>query len=409
MMRVLRGSSFFAALLLTWSAAAHGESHVQHELYLDAMQSIIEGRKYDASEALMHMIGQEPEHAGAWLDLAIIQCELGRAVEVERLLNTIETRFAPPPAIMEVINRLRAEGCKGWPPRSDLSLSIGQGIDSNVNQGASNPNFSIGTAANRIELQLLPEYLPRGDQYTVLSGEYARDLNPNGGVAFMQMRALRNDSLSAFNTTTVAVGMEQPWRAGQWSVRGSGVLAVLGLSGHLYQRQAQAQVRITPPLRLPRKMQFSMLAGASNVEYVTLTDYNSTTWEGRGLLTYRSGRTQIQASAGYLKDHATSGRPGGDRDGWLITLDGRTSLGGDVAGELGWTGQRWVAESAYSPGLIDQARRQNTQVLRGALLFPVAPKQALKIELRQVRNHENISIFQYSSRQIQVSWQWQPF
>lgn len=402
-------AGLLASALYAWSASVLAEAHVQHELYLDAMQSIIEGRQYDASEALMRMIEQEPEHAGAWLDLAIIQCELGQAAEVERLLKTIETRFSPPPAIMEVINRLRAEGCKGWQPRSNLSLSAGRGSDNNVNQGASSPNFSIGTATNRIELQLLPEYLPRGDQYTVLSGEYMRELNPNGGIAFVQMRALQNDSLSAFNTSTFAVGVEQPWRAGQWSLRGNGVLASLGLGGHLYQRQAQAQLRITPPLPLPRNLQFSVLTGANQVEYVTLTDYNSTTWEWRGVLAYRGTRTQVQASLGYLKDRATSSRPGGDRDGWLATLYSRTRLGAEVVGELGWTGQRWVAETAYSPGLIDQARRQNTHVLRGALIFPVAPKQTVNLELRQVRNHENISIFQYNSRQIQVSWQWQPF
>lgn len=412
MSKAIKASRFgvrVLSLLFAWCASAQADNNVQQDLYLDAMQSIIEGRQQDASETLMRMIEQEPQHAGAWLDLAIIQCDLGQAKEVERILQIIETRFSPPPSIMEVINRLRMEGCKGWEPRHHISVMVGRGIDNNVNQGASSPNFSIGTGDSRIELQLQPEYLPRGDQYTTLSGEYMREMNPNGGIAFIQARTQQNDSLSNFNTTSLALGLEQPWRAGSWSIRGSGVAALLNLGGHLYQRQAQAQVRLTPPLPLPQKYQFSMVAGASRVEYVTLTDYNSTTWEMRGLLTYRSSASQAQASLGYLTDRATSNRPGGDRNGWLATLSGSTRLGANVTAELGWTRQTWTASSAYSPGLIDQARYQQTQVIRGALIIPVSPKQALNIEMRQVRNNENISIFQYNSRQFQVSWQWQGF
>jgi hypothetical protein len=48
-------------------------------------------------------------------------------------------------------------------------------------------------------------------------------------------------------------------------------------------------------------------------------------------------------------------------------------------------------------------------VFRGGLSIPLAPKQALNIEWRHVRNDENISIFQYNSSQLQVSWQWRDF
>ena len=80
-----------------------------------------------------------------------------------------------------------------------------------------------------------------------------------------------------------------------------------------------------------------------------------------------------------------------------------------VFGELGWIRQAWAAESIYSPGLIDQVRHQTTDILRGGLIIAVAPRHALHIELRQVINAENISVFQYDSRQVQVSWQWLNF
>jgi hypothetical protein len=150
----------------------------------------------------------------------------------------------------------------------------------------------------------------------------------------------------------------------------------------------------------------SVAGGLTQVKYLTVDAFDSITLELRSVLAYRTERAQAEASVGYLSDRASSTRPGGDRVGWHASLQGRTRLAHEVFAELGWTRQTWLNESAYSPGLIDQIRYQNTQVLRGALIFPVAERQAIHVEVRQVRNAENISIFQYNSHQLQVSWQW---
>jgi hypothetical protein len=47
-------------------------------------------------------------------------------------------------------------------------------------------------------------------------------------------------------------------------------------------------------------------------------------------------------------------------------------------------------------------------MLRASLAYPIGKHQALQVEARAVRNRENISIFQYNNRQLQLSWQWQP-
>ena len=389
---------------------AYGQTQLaQQDLYLDALQSLSDGRQTEASESLIRMIEKEPQHAGAWLDLAIIQCELGRAAEAERLFSTIESRFAPPPVILEVIARQRANGCKGWQGQSHWSLMLGRGHDSNVNQGASNPHFTFGSGEVRVQLELLPEHLPQKDNYTLLTAEYMRDLTPNGMQGFMHLRALHNDNLSRYNTSSLIAGLEYPWRVGNWSVRGTGLAALHSLGGQLYQVQSQGQMRVTPPLKLPAAFQFSIIGGLSHVEYPTLENFDANTWELRALLAYRTEKTQAHASVGYLYDNGHAVRPGGDRAGWFTSLQGRTRLTESMFGELGWTQQTWLSKSAYSPGLIDQVRDQHTQVLRGALIFPITKQQAIHVELRQVRNDENISVFQYNSRQLQVSWQWLDF
>jgi hypothetical protein len=408
-----RTAPFRAALLALGLASrfavAADTQLAQQDMYLDAMKSISEGRKGDASDTLTRMIEKEPQHAGAWLDLAIIQCELGHAEEAERMFRIIETRFAPPPGIAEVIANARASGCKGWQATQHASILAGRGIDSNVNQGASSPNFSIGSGSSRIDLVLLPEYLPQRDQYTFAAAEMTRELTTNGTLGFVQLRARKNDSLSQYDTASLQVGAEAPWRFGSWSVRGAGSLGLLTLGDRLYQRQAQLQARIVPPLNLPTYLQFSLVSGVTHVEYATLMNYDANTLEFGSQLSYRNGRTQAQANAGYIADDGKGGRPGGNRRGWYGGFQGSMPLPAGMLGELALTHQHWQGDAIYSPGLINEFRRQSTTLARVAVVVPVSDRHSVRAEFRAARNDENISIFQYNSRLFQVSWQWLAF
>lgn len=379
-------------------------------LYLNAMRAIADGRQDDASAVLSRMVTLEPQHAGAWLDLAIIQCELGHAQEAERLFDAIVTRFAPPAGILEVVASTRARGCAGWHAGSRLSVLAGRGADSNVNQGASSPSFSFGYGENATERQLLPEFLPRRDQFTVLQADYSRDLTPNGTSGSIQLQARINDRLKQYDAAAVIVGVEHPWRWRDWSVRGVGSFGLLSLGGKLYQAQTVLQARVTPAIpSWPENLQLSLIPAIAHVKYPTLTNYDGNTVELRTQLAWRLPQVEFNASAGYLGDFAASARPGGDRTGWSSGLRGTTRIAGGALVELGWSRQIWRSRSAYSPGLIDTIRHQDLQILRGTLIFPIQQGNTLQLELRNVHNAENISIFKYNSRQLQLSWQWQNF
>lgn len=393
----------------TTSANPNGETASQEALYLEAMRSIADGRQSDASDVLSRMITLEPLHAGAWLDLAIIQCELGHAKEAERLFDAIVTRFAPPPAILEVITVSRKRGCTGWQPASKLSLLLGHGFDSNVNQGASSPTFIFGSGLNQIEAQLLPDYLPRHDQFTVFQSDYSRDLSTNGTVGTLQFQARVNDRASRFDATAAVATVEHPWRVASWGVRGIGTLALLTLDGRLYQTQTALQARITPKLPVTDSLQLSIVPGVTHVDYPTLTGYNANTAELRGVLSYRLPQTEFSGNAGYLADYAVANRPGGDRKGWASGVRINHRFDNGMFGDLGWSRQTWHSETAYSPGLIDTIRNQDMRIIRATLIYPLRTHQNLQLEVRTVRNQENISIFQYNSRQVQLSWQWQNF
>ena len=163
------------------------------------MLAIANGRIADAEKILAVLAAAEPSHAGAWLDLAMLYCAVGNSASAAHLFTEIERRFAPPPAILEVMERQREGGCEGGRPKSDFTLRLGRGFESNVNQGASSPNFSFNDGIRQIALVLLPEYLPRRDRFTQLSAELQRDFSLGGPTGVVQFQSKQYDNLSSYN------------------------------------------------------------------------------------------------------------------------------------------------------------------------------------------------------------------
>lgn len=376
-------------------------------LYENALQAIAEGRKNDASDTLVRVIEKESLHAGAYLEVALVQCSLGRAAEAERLFAIIETRFDPPRAILELIAEARDTGCDQWQAAAVTSVSVTRGLDMNVNQGARNPVYIVEQDGGRIELPLQDEFLPRHDNYTALNVEHTRDLTPNGLAGFAQYFGRRNDALRQYDSDSVYAGVDSQYRFGAWPVRATGMLGFTALGGKLYQRQVQLLARAGVPLPLPSHMQLHVTGGVARNDYSRLTNFDSTTYDVLGQLSWRGDKVYASLSQGWQADHAARDRPGGDRHGYSTTVLARRALWGDVSGELTYSHQGWRSSAAYAPGLINTVRDQNTRVARAVLSWPIARNQWLRLETRLVRNHENISIFQYDNRQIQLSWQWQ--
>jgi hypothetical protein len=378
----------------------------EQRMYREALEALAEGRRSDAA-ALLRRVARDPQHAGALLDLALTQCGLGNADEAERLFATLETRFPLKPGMLLLIAETREAGCRPWKPASSTTLTLGRGIDQNVNQGASVSSLVVD-AGQSIEYPLLPDFLPRHDQYSMFAMNYLRELTPNGSLGYLQYQYRHNDSLHQYDTAALFGGAEMPLRLLGTTVRTSATLGAVTLGGRLYQRQGQLQARVTPSVPLPANTQLSLIGSATWSKYPTLANFNSVTLEGRALLSYRDGPLSASAGAALMDDHAHTGRPGGDRHGNYVSLQARRSLPAGFSAEIGYTRQSWNSAEAYAPDLfIDAVRAQRTAILRTVLSYQLVKGQTLQLEARAVQNKENIPIFQYNDRVLQLSWQWQ--
>jgi hypothetical protein len=378
----------------------------QEALYQAALQELASGRPTAAAELLSRLIEHEPLHAGAWLELALTQCDLGNSAEAERLFAEIEVRFAPPPGIMEVIAGRRNAGCKPASTRpASWVLSTGRGRDSNVNQGAINPIFSVGGVPG----ELAPEFRPHADSYKLLSGSYVQPLDSGGTQGIAQFYARRHDHQHEQDTASLLLGLERAWTIGRWRTRVTGALGNATLDGKLYQRQQQLQLNAAPPVTLPANLDLALLGNLSRVRYPSRSNYDSTTVELGTTLTYRSKRDQVQLTTSKLRDNGEALRPGGNRDGWFASLQGYTLLRSGLYAEAGLTHQRWKGAQIYAPELVDVVRSQRTSSARAALQWYVQPNLSLYLEGRIVRNRESISLFEYNSHALQLSLRWDNF
>lgn len=375
------------------------------DAYADAVHLLLDGRLDDARAALEQLAAQSPEHAGAWLDLAILQCNLGHADEAMALFDAIEVRFDPPPAIRQMIGQYRAEGCRSKRDAAHVRLRLGRGSDSNANQGAFNPNFTIGAGSNQITLALAPEFAPRRDDFTVASAELALPLEMLGGNLIAQAQSRRYDTLSRFNVESAAVALDHPWKVAGWSFDTIGLASLTLLGGSNYQDRFQAQLGVVPPLALPAGWRVGGSGSVTRIDYPTLRGYDSLQYEAAGWLAWNNEDAMLRLNGGANTDQARGQRAGGNRRGWFVGLNGRFRLPAMAVAEVDWSQQRWRDADTYSAVLIPRQRLQNTAQLRASVFVPLFTDQGVHIEYRDTRNRENISLFEYRARLLQVSWQ----
>lgn len=418
-MKRLIAYAMFAAALSPWPSqaqeqaptAAPAMSPEQEMLYQAAVRALTEGRLEDAAAMLRRVVSNEPRHAGAWLDLAISQCELGNAAEAERLFATLAQRFALSPGIVETIARYRATGC-GKPLRrrgGAWLLAATRGHDDNVNQGAADPRFTIGTGSAQTAYELDPAFLPKADSFSQLGASWLRPLGDAGTSAIVQAYGRWHDHEHAQDTASVLGALEHTWKAGGWRMRGTAALGYVALDRSLYQRQQQLQARVTPPLKLAPEAEFAFYGNLNHVIYPTRPAYDGNTLELGGIYAWRSKHSLTQATLTGLHDESSAGRPGGDRNGAFGSLQWYGDVAPRLALEAGLTYQRWHSQDVYSPGLIETRRLQQTTTLRAAAQWQLRPHTSLVVEWRNTRNHENISLFQYNSRALQLSLRWDNF
>lgn len=209
--------------------------------YWYGVAAVRNGEAFEASVALERVIANQPQHAGARLELVAVYIQLNQLDSAERQLNYLDNLNAPERA-QQAINRFRTIVAQRRKNATEspqlLSLSIDMGYDSNY----LNYPDSFDLFANTI-LQGLAVLEADSTTYTNLRGmAWKRWNSPEGtfleGSLLGQSRINHNSAASIFDTTVLHGSLAVGTRVGHSNELRFGVEASqLWLDSESYRTQ----------------------------------------------------------------------------------------------------------------------------------------------------------------------------
>ena len=334
--------------------SAHA-ADIDELLYQEALAAVAAGDQTRAVEMLETLVERQPRHAGAWLDLALLFCDLGDGARAQEIFARIESDFDPSPVIRKLIALQRGRGCRA--PEKPLTWTAGwqAGYDSNVNFGASSNQVILETSAGPTVAELAADSLPRADSF---NDDWVEGFWHDGAQSLrFSLQARQYEQMKTFDTRVMALTGEQAWSADAVDgiLRLQGVRAWLGDAAFLDAVTATAVVvgrdewhGVHPAVDL----------AVSQNRFPAAPSFDAQVWNLRPGLTNETADYSWRANLVATGDLAQDARPGGDRYGLGAEALGTWQARPGVRLSASALVQQYRSRAPYFPPLLNEYRRQ---------------------------------------------------
>lgn len=363
--------------------------------YEEALLALNRGDDREAAERLWRLLETNPAHAGAWLDLGILYCENGLSEAARQIFSLIEQRFAPSPAIRELIGRYRNTGCV--PPslvaRSRWTLGASLGRDSNANLGTDQSAVTLFFDGSPTTLDLAPQSRAKGDNWQGinLGWQAALDRQWTAGASLSHRQYGKQH---AYNQTRLQGELGRRLDDRQDTLWFSN----LWLGGHDHLRSLGARTR---QLIGAAESPWQFDASLALQQYPAQRSYDSAQTEAKLGYGWRfDSALRFNAWAGMQLDSPLNNRPGGTRLGPVLQLEGQfiPAPGWHLDGGLRF--QALADRKRYSP-LFDNARREQGLAYGWfSLARLVAPQTRCSLAGQTLKSSDRIALFDYAQTQL---------
>lgn len=361
-----------------------------------------------AAAAFERVVLIDPENAGAWIDLAISSAEVGEDNSALDYFDYIENRFAPPAAMLSLIDGLRADikrraQLRGW----RFTLQGMAGFDANANGGLQDSMIFLTLGEQRLGLSLDPDFHARGDSFVQLGGS-ARFLAAHNGPYQLEFAASARQRSYVhehdFSTLDVnaSLGLHRRVGDGDASVWLHG--SVLMLGGERFMTSNRVGLQFEQPMGDC----FGGLSGELEARrYATSATLNGDlAWAQSGLacrwkLLGKKLQTTMIARIG--NDRPNAVRAGGQtlRSELLLQLALPADNGSRT--ELTWQMTRARDREGYSALLENNAVRCMTRhLLRLAWSRPMPGATELVLAAENNRVLSNLPLFQQAGNTVSI-------
>jgi len=378
-------------------------------LYRQALIALERGDYTSAREQLEQVVQAWPDHAGAWIDLALA-CRQGGDTEaaIEHLAYARQ-RFPLPPPLEQQI----ALWQKQWeaPPAAHASdrwqreIRFGLGYDSNANSGLALSQISLSLPGESLILPLDPDYRPRGDSFAQLDylawgpawSVEGRKLNP-----FALVRHRQNAHESDYDQSDFQAGVVYPFAQHPDSHWQATLIARhYRLGGRAL---SNSQRVILQQLRPMGDCRLALGGEMENRLYSSVSLDGTQFWLGGNYACKTRLGTQLSAHLrlGHEVPHDSS-RPGGGHSALEATFqashawpDGRHLL-------AAWQIGRGIDDDGYSPVLENNASRRLTRHhLHVTFSQPLRERWDARFSLDLQRQEANLPLFEQRANQAMI-------
>ncbi|MGH1460651.1 MAG: tetratricopeptide repeat protein [Neptuniibacter sp.] len=359
-----------------------------------------------AVTALERVVLQNPQHAGAWLDLATVYYRSGEYKKLHSTIEQIESRFNLPPGIRLVLNGYKNHTSdtaidSGWASSSQLELELGYA--SNVNNGSRHRYIKFAD----LELELSDNNRPQEDWFnsstlqTSLTNRY-RGWNVSWWGA---ARDLRYHSLEEHNSLWFIAGGSAQKSVDQQLVQLAGYHLWLNTRNGTDQNNLWLQYRSWH--ELDKYNSFSYWLGFQAVDSERQSDSRlikvGAEWSKR--LSFYLVASSLEWTFDKVRS-GSLGRSGGDRQVLAAKIGGELGYRDGVLSSRLHYRREWDAE-AYSPALFDGERKDLTQIrFETGYLYPIADSQKLELWLNHVREVSDIGLFDSKGWEGGLRWRY---
>lgn len=323
--------------------------------YQEALVAVATGERERALAMLETLVRHQPRHAGAWLDLALLYCDLGEAAKSQEILVRIEAEFEPSPVIRELINLQRGRTCKAANTGLRWSLGFQVGQDSNVNRGASSNRVVLESGAGPVVAQLADDALAKRDSFS--EGWVEAYWHQDSRSLRISALSHQHEKYTAYDIQALSLTGEQMWAGSQ----AEGVLRLqwtnTWLGGATFFDALTASAGVTGRNSLYGIHPAVDLALARN-RFPATPSYDSYAWSLRPGVVRNTQSYSWRANMIAMVDMADGLRPGGDRNGIGVEALGTWLLAPGV--QMSGSGQVLQIRNAkaYFPPLLNTFRRQ---------------------------------------------------
>lgn len=381
------------------------------ERYQRALRHLDQGQPEAARLLLEEIVAEQPEFAGAWLDLALATRQSGDTPAALEHLAYIRQRFPMAPALARQIEHWQQtwqapRPAAGSPGAWQGEISIDFGYNDNVNGGLSQDQITLSIpGGGHAIMPIAPGYHPRSDTYAQLGIQTWRRQQFGSGTLYPLLRLRwrhmqteqdygQLDLQGGFIYQTAPDNQGRAWQASLLLQhdRLGGAPLIQGQRLILQRLQSRAQCRIAWGGEIERR------------HYPGLPLDGLLTWLDLGIACKTGAATQLAGSLRGGHERALNARrPGGDNRQVELALQGSHRLPNGSTLDVRWQHTRSQDQEGYSALLAENApRRLRRNQFSLGLRHPLNINWEARLALELQWQRSNLEIFSQNSRQLSL-------